>query len=105
MKSSSYNNYEIFLSYPIKVDVPNSIIDLSWAPIFGLYVVMCGSKDLYQKDMCSKENALYVQNMITILASLGAIIGRTYITIYWIQEPSLWEWQQLSYELRKLWEE
>jgi hypothetical protein len=39
----------------IKVDVPNSTIALNWAPTFEWYVVRCGSKNEYQKDMLKKK--------------------------------------------------
>ena len=33
----------------------NSITYLNWMPIFEWYVVECGSKNGYPKDMCVKE--------------------------------------------------
>ena len=43
--------------------------------MFDLYVVRCGSKNRHQKDMCSKENGLCAQNMLTILHFIVNIIG------------------------------
>jgi hypothetical protein len=44
-------------------------------PMFECYVIWCGSKNIYQKDMCLKVSGLCAQNMITILDSIINIIG------------------------------
>ena len=51
--------------------------------IFEWYVVGCGSKNKYQKDvMCLKEIEVRAQTMIlTILSSIVNIIGGAYMTI------------------------
>ena len=64
------------------VGVPNLITYLTCTPIFEWYVVWCGYKNEYQKDMCLKEIGLYAQNMITILSLTINMIGGTYMTIY-----------------------
>jgi hypothetical protein len=40
------------------------------------YVLWCGSKYGYQKDMCKKEIGFCAQSMITIPGSIVNIIGR-----------------------------
>ena len=40
------------------VDMPNSITYLDQTPIFEWYLVRCGSKNRYQKDMCIEEIGL-----------------------------------------------
>ena len=64
------------------VDVPNLITYLTCTPIFEWYVVWCGYKNEYKKDMCLKEIGLHAQNMITILSFTINMIGGTYMTIY-----------------------
>jgi hypothetical protein len=62
-----------------KVDVPDSFTYLNQTPIFDWYVIRCGSKNKYQKDMCLKESELHAQNMITILGSIVInIMGDVY---------------------------
>ena len=51
----------------IKVHVPNSVTYLNWTPILEWYVVRCGSKSRYQKDMCLEGIQLHARNMIPIL--------------------------------------
>ena len=46
----------------IKVHVPNLVTTLNRTPIFELYVVWCGFKNIYQKDMCSKDTRPCAQN-------------------------------------------
>ena len=47
-----------------------------------LYVVMCGSKNGYQKDICMKEIGLRAKKMITVLSSIvNQHNGGTYMTI------------------------
>jgi hypothetical protein len=41
--------------YTVKVEVPSSVAYLDQAPIFEWYVVRCGSKNIYHKDMCIKR--------------------------------------------------
>ena len=61
----------IWMCPPVgKVDSPYSTTLLTLTPIFERYVVLWGSKTGYQKDM-----RLRVQNMITVVGSLGNIIG------------------------------
>ena len=55
--------------YASKIDVSNSVTYLNWISIFEWYVVMCGSKNGYQKDMCLTKIGLHAHNMITILDS------------------------------------
>ena len=45
--------------------MPNLITYLTCTPIFEWYVVWCGYKNEYKKDMCLKEIGLHAQNMIT----------------------------------------
>ena len=55
--------------------MPNLVISLNWTPIFESYVVRCGFKNTYPKDMSFQEFGLHAQIMITILSSLVNIIG------------------------------
>ena len=57
-----------------KVDNPYLVTFLSQAPTFEWYVVKCGSKNKFQKEMCSKRIGLRAQNMITNLDSLTYIV-------------------------------
>ena len=68
--------------YP-KVDMPNLVAELNQTPISEWYVVRCGSKSGYQKDMCLKGIRLRSQNMITILGPIVNVLGGggTYRTI------------------------
>ena len=59
--------------------MPNSNIAIIWTPIPEWYVVRCGSKNGHQKDMCSKEIELRVQNILTILSLIIDVIGETYM--------------------------
>lgn len=43
-------------------------------PIFGKYVVWCGSKNKYQKYMCLKDISIHAHNILTILRSIVNII-------------------------------
>ena len=68
--------------------VVNSIIEYSYSITFFIrthafdrYVVRCGSKNGFQKDMSLKEIGLGAQNTITILESIVNIIVGTYMTI------------------------
>ena len=70
-----------------KVDMPNSVTYRNQTPTCEWYVVWCGSKNGYQKDMRSKEIGQCAQNMITILGSLvKSIRGGAYMTILWAQQ-------------------
>ena len=64
-----------------EVDNPSSNTFLIGTSIFEWYVVLHGSKNVYQKDTCLKEIGLHVQNMMTILSSIANIIEGTYMTI------------------------
>ena len=55
--------------------MPNSIFCLNQIPIFEWYVNRCGSKNMHQKDMCSKEIGLLAQDMIVILSLIINIFG------------------------------
>ena len=55
-----------------KVGVSDS---LHWTPVCEWYLVWCGSKNGYQKDMCLIEIGLCAQIMITILSSIFKIFG------------------------------
>jgi len=51
-----------------------------WTPIYlSRFVVRCGSKTWYQKDMCLEENQLCAHHMLTILSSIVNMIGRIYM--------------------------
>ena len=43
-------------------------------PIFGSYVVWCGSKNEYQKDVCLKDIRLHAHDILTILNSIVNVI-------------------------------
>ena len=49
------------------MDVPDSVTKLNWTSTFMWYVVRCGSKNKYQKDMCLKEIEQHVLNMMFTL--------------------------------------
>jgi hypothetical protein len=53
-----------------KVDVPNSVVNLNQTSIFEWYMVWCGFKNGYQKDVSLKELGIHAQNMITIRGSI-----------------------------------
>jgi hypothetical protein len=55
--------------------VPNSATYLTQTPILKWFVVWCGSQNMYQKNMLLKETRLYAQNMMTIMGSMGSMIG------------------------------
>ena len=57
-----------------KVDMPNSVTYCNETPIIKWYVVKCGSKNGYQKDMSLKDIELYAQNLLIILGSIFNII-------------------------------
>ena len=66
------------------VDNPYSIIFLNWTPIVKQYVVSCCSKGKFEKtnkNTCSKEIGVHVQNMITILDVILNMVGETYMAI------------------------
>ena len=46
------------------------------ASIFEWYVVWCGSKNGYQKDICLIEIGLHAQTLTTILSSTASTIER-----------------------------
>ena len=54
----------------IEIVNPYSVTFLIRTPILKWYVVCCGSKNIYQKDMCLKEIGLHAQNITTILVSI-----------------------------------
>ena len=56
---------EHFMRY--KIDNSYLVTFLCQTPIFEWYVGRCGSKNGYQKDVCSKEIELHAQNMIIVL--------------------------------------
>ena len=45
-------------------------------------MVWHGSKNIYRKDMCSKEIGLHVQNMISILNPIVNVIGGGEVHLY-----------------------
>jgi hypothetical protein len=49
--------------------------------VFEWYVVLHGSKNVYQKDMCLKEIGLHIQNIMTIMSLKANITKGTYMTI------------------------
>ena len=53
----------------------NSVTYWKQTPIFKWYVVKCGSKNGYQKDMSLKDIELFAQNLLIILGSIFNIIG------------------------------
>ena len=57
------------------IDTPYSVTFLIETPIFEWYVVWCGSKNGYRKDMCLHEITLRAQHMMTILGSIVYVIG------------------------------
>ena len=58
-----------------KVGVPNTVTYLKWTPIIEWCVVWCESKNRSQKDTCSKEIGLHVQNMRIILGLIVIWLG------------------------------
>ena len=58
--------------------MPNSATYLNRTHIFEWYMVRCGFKNRYQKDICLEVIGIPAQNMITIL---GSIVNMTYMTI------------------------
>ena len=46
--------------------MPKSNTTIMWTPIFGWYVVRCGSKNWHPEVICLKEVVLRAQNMIII---------------------------------------
>jgi hypothetical protein len=62
-----------------KVDNPYLVKFLIMTPTLESYVIWSGSKNGYQKDMCSKEIGLRAQSMIT---SLGAISQHNWGYLY-----------------------
>ena len=58
-----------------KIDVPNLVTYLNCTPIIERYMVGCGSKNTYQKDMCLKEIQLSAKTMITILGLTFNMVG------------------------------
>jgi hypothetical protein len=61
-----------------KLDMPKPLPYRT--PILEWYVVRCGSKNKYLKDMCIKKIGLHVQIVITTLGSIVNIIKETYMT-------------------------
>ena len=60
---------------PLKIDMPNSIVDWNHTHVFEWYVVWCGSKNKYLKYTCLSEIGLGAQNSIYVLGSVVNIIG------------------------------
>ena len=63
--------------------MPNSNIGIIWTPIFEWYVVRCGPKNGYHKDMYLKEIGLSAQILLTILGLITILINiieGTYMT-------------------------
>ena len=58
--------------------MPNLVAYLNRTPILEWFVVWCGSKNKYQKDMCLKEIGLHPQNMVIILNLIININGGLY---------------------------
>jgi hypothetical protein len=56
--------------------MPNSVPYFYWTLVFEWYVVRCGSKNKYQKNMCLKEIGLRAQNMLLIISSRVNINGK-----------------------------
>ena len=69
------------LTNSCEVDVPKLALTLIGHLYFEWYVVRCGSKNGYEKDMCLKETRLRIQNMIITLGSIANILEETHITI------------------------
>ena len=63
-----------------KVDLPESVTYLNRTSIFEWYVVWCGSKNRYHKDMFLRSIALHAQNMVPILSSIVNITEGTHLT-------------------------
>ena len=47
-----------------KEDVPNWVTYLNETPTFKWYVVRCGSKNVYKKDICLKDIRLHAHNVM-----------------------------------------
>lgn len=60
--------------HPFKVDDPLSITFLLRTPLFGWYMVWCGSMNGVPKEMRAKYIGLRAQHMITISHSIVNII-------------------------------
>lgn len=58
-----------------KVDNPYLVSFVIRTPIYKWYVIWCGFKNRYQKDVCSNEIGLHAQNWTTFLGSIVNIIG------------------------------
>ena len=46
--------------------MPNSVTYIKWTPTCEWYVVICDSKNKYQKHMCLKEIGLHAPKMVPI---------------------------------------
>lgn len=57
-----------------KVDNPNSMRFLIRIPMFEWFVVWCGSKNGYKKDMCIKREWIACSGFVAILCSIVIII-------------------------------
>lgn len=57
-----------------EVDNPDSVSFVISTPIFKWYVIRCGSKNRYQKDVCSEEIGPHAQNLTAFLGSIVNII-------------------------------
>lgn len=63
----------------IKVVNPHTVTFLIMTPTFEWFVILCGSKSEYHKNMCFEEIGLLALNMVTDLGSIVNIIEGTYI--------------------------
>ena len=67
--------FKIRRYFGTNVNGPNSIPYLDRTPVVKTYVIKCGFKSKYQKDMCSKEIGLHAQKLLIILDSIINIFG------------------------------
>ena len=70
----------------------NFITHLKWMLIFEWCVARCGSENIHEKDMCLNEFELQLQNLLTILGSIGKYgwgesIREVTTTLIWICLP------------------
>ena len=65
---------------PIKVEMPNLVTYPNQTHVFESYVMRCGSKNEYHKDMCIKAIGLCTQ-ILTILGLIVNTIVGTYMTM------------------------
>lgn len=80
VKGHNYSKDKTVIEAVIKVDVCNANVAIMWTPIIEWFIVRCGSKNGYQKDMCLKVIGLCAHNILTILGSIVYMIGGTYMT-------------------------